>query len=141
MHTRLSQKRNSEVLLMANRNKYELTPKGKIGLKKQEIIESGNIVDIDDNDIHEIMKEYGYDSYDIKLWGDVELSTPSGEWLIVFKDRFIELLHRSNLATVVWKNYRGHYHVQNVYYDLDYCVKSIKEHDLFKLKGIRTEIK
>jgi len=87
------------------------------------------------------MKEYGYDSYDIKLWGDVELSTPSGEWLIVFKDRFIELLHRSNLATVVWKNYRGHYHVQNVYYDLDYCVKSIKEHDLFKLKGICTEIK
>lgn len=54
---------------MANRNKYELTPKGKIGLKKKEIIESGNVVDIDDNDIREIMKEYGYDSYDIKLWG------------------------------------------------------------------------
>ena len=67
---------------MANRNKYELTPKGKIGLKKQEIIQSGNIVDINDNDIHEIMKEYEYDSYDIKLWGTWSCPPPlANGWL------------------------------------------------------------
>lgn len=122
------------------RNKKRQAFHKKIRKKKAEIVKYGNVVDITDEEIHEVMKRYDFQNYTIEVWGDVNITTPSGRWRVIFEEKYIELQHmNSNISRK--GNYRSSYHIQNVYYDYDFCIKSIKEHDLYKVIGVKSYLR
>lgn len=78
------------------------------------------------------MEEYNIENYRIELWGDVTVRTKFSNWKIsTDPEEEVIYLHHENDKLARIGNYRSRYHIHNVFYDLDYCVKSIVEHDVF----------
>lgn len=110
----------------------------KIKSKTHKIKNENNLVDLSVRKVDKTMSKYGVPEYKIEDWGDVIVSTVFSNWKIsTDEDENIIYLHHENERLARKGNYRSKYHIHNVFYDLDYCVKSIVEHENFK-KGITT---
>lgn len=103
----------------------------KLKAKEREIRKSGNVVSFNPDEIERMMGEYGFEDYRIDLWGDIRLKSKFDSWIIEFDDEVIFLKHGNEKLMRVG-NDRNSYHLHNVFYDFDYCVESIKEHDDYR---------
>lgn len=119
---------------MSKRHREDL--KKRIRVKEAKIRQSRNVVDISDEIIHRTMGKYNYDNYRIEVWGDITLKSDIDEWIIENDGEVIRLLHRTKGIISLKGNMRSSYHIQDVFYDLDYCIRSIRWHDDYK-KGIK----
>lgn len=106
----------------------------KIKNKINKIINSGNKVDFSDKNIHDTMVKYDMQDYRIEVWGDVRVVSKFGSWIIKVDNEVVYLYHASQ-KNIKIGNDRSSYHIHNVFYDLDYCVRSIAEHDSFTGSG------
>lgn len=104
-------------------------------LKKKEmkIRSTGNKIHLTDNIINDTMEMYHFDNYRIEFNGSIRLVSKHGVWIIEPDEEVIFLWHGNERCIRVRKE-RDSYHLQNVFFDLDYCVKSIYEHDQFVLQ-------
>lgn len=90
----------------------------------------GGKVNFTDEEIKRVMEKYGVADYRIEVWGDISLQSKFSSWRIsIDPDDEVIFLHHENKKLIRVGNERSSYHIHNVYYDLDYCVKSIIEHD------------
>lgn len=122
------------------RNKKRNAFHSKIKKKEATIRRSGNEVDFSENKIEEVMTKYGFTDYKIKFWGNIYLTSKFDNW-IISTDKYEEVifLHHATFQIDRKGNNRSSYHVHNVYYDLDFCVKSISEHDEYKENKAKKE--
>ena len=95
-----------------------------------QIRQSGNKILLTDNIITDTMDMFGFEDYRICPWGEVRLKSRYGNWIVRWDDEVIFLWHGSD-RIIKHGNERDSYHLQNVFYDLPYCIRSIKEHDDF----------
>lgn len=107
----------------------------KIKKKEIEIIKSGNVVDYSEQQKIEVLEKYNITNYRLELWGDIRLKSDHSYWLIKFEEDMVTLWHESDQVSSVG-NDRSSYHKQNVFYDLEFCVKSISTHK-YKAGGHR----
>lgn len=114
----------------------------KIKEKENKIRRSrkGEKIEFSDSEIERIMIKYDIADYTLGTWGDIIVRTRFSNWKIsVDPDEEVVFLHHENERLSRVGNYRSAYHIHNVFYDLDYCVKSIVEHDSYKESKIRGE--
>lgn len=112
----------------------------KIRIKEDKIKNSDNTVDFSDDKIKEVMARYGYTDYRIEVWGDVSLKSKYDSWKIsTDKKEKVVYLHHANERLIRKGNNRSSWHLQNVFYDLDFCVKSIHSHDKYKERAIKNK--
>ena len=107
----------------------------KIKNKIREIRSRDNVVDFSISAIEEVMKKHNIETYNADPWGDLRVKSKYDSWIAYEANGVIYLLHAN--GRIKSAGYRGDYHIQNVFYDLDYCVKSIVEHDEYKARGHR----
>lgn len=101
-------------------------------MREARIRGAGNVVpEFTKEYVSKIMDMHGVDEYRIELWGDIRIVSKYDTWLIETDGEVIYLKH-GNIRQIRVGNDRNSYHIHNVFYDLEYCVKSIVEHDKFK---------
>lgn len=106
--------------------------KKRIRIKEAKIIKSGNIISLSEEEIHQKIKKYGFKNYRIEVWGDITLKSELDDWIIEIHDQHIRLLHKTKGSASLKGNMRSSYHIQDVFYDLDFCLQSIKSHDDYR---------
>lgn len=100
----------------------------KIKAKIKKIRKSNNVIIWNDELVKETMDKYGLSNYKVSDWEEIDLKTKYGNWRIEHDTRMIKLKHE-NSYTSAFQNDRGSYHLQNVFYDLDFCISSIVSHE------------
>lgn len=103
----------------------------KLKIKEREIRASKNVVDASVEAVRGIMSKYGFENYRIEPWEDIRLVSKYDTWIIRTDGEVVFLWH-GNSRKILVANDRGSYHLQNVFYDIDFAVKSVFEHDVFK---------
>lgn len=103
----------------------------RLRIKERTIRASGNVVSVSDEHIRDIMTKYGFENYRHEFWDEIRLVSKRGSWIIRYDEEVVFLLH-GNEKKILGGNDRASYHLQNVFYDLDFAVKSVFEHDVFK---------
>ena len=87
--------------------------------------------ELSNEEIMEIGKKYETLEIKIQFNGDIVVNSIRDKWVIIDEVRFYTLYHKG------FKNAKGklreHYHVQDVFYDLEYALASIVSHDEYKL--------
>lgn len=116
---------------MRNQKAKDKISKDRIKEKSKRIRLSGNVVEWSDSCIESIMGKYKIENYKISHWGGITIITNLSEWRIE-NDGVIVSLKHSSKDVLSFQNDRGSYHLQNVFYDLDYCVKSIVAHEEYE---------
>ena len=114
-------------------NKKISERKKRIKNKENEIRHSGNKINLTDDITIDTMNEFGIEDYRIDPWGDIRINSAHGNWIVRSDDEVIYLWHRNEGSSQA-KSDRNSYHLQNVFYDLPYCVGSIVEHDEYVLR-------
>lgn len=109
------------------RNQYH----NKLKEREKKIRANGNIVSMRKEDIVKVMDKHGFTDYRVNPWGSIDLKSKYDYWVIESDDSVVYLKH-GNEKLIRIGNERSSYHLHNVFYDLDFCIKSIKEHDEFK---------
>lgn len=110
--------------------------KEKLKEKEYKIRSSKNKIVISEDLVHEVMGEFHVVDYRMELWDEIRLKSNHGSWIIRWDEEVIFLWHGSE-TSIRFGNDRSSYHLQNVFYDLHFCVKSIVEHDMYKLQSTR----
>lgn len=129
------QKRLGWYKMSKNNSKKRAEFHKKIRAKEAVIRNSNNKIDFTESEAIEMLKKYGFGNYDIKFWGDIHIQSKYDNWVVSVDDReVITLLHSTFLLNRMGNN-RSSYHIQDVFYDLDYCLKTIYEHDMYKEKN------
>lgn len=120
---------------MRNRKPKEKRKKKheKLRQKEFEIRKSNNVVAFDDITVENVMNKYNIEDYKIEVWGDISVKSKIDNWLIKTDGVVIALLHENAKIARVG-NERSSWHIHNLFYDLDYCVKSIVKHDEYVQK-------
>ena len=113
------------------RNQYH----DKLRKRENKIRNSGNVVSMKKEDIIRAMDSHGFTNYRINPWGSINLQSKFDYWIIESDGSVVYLKHGNEKLLRVG-NERSSYHLHNVFYDLDFCIKSIKEHDEFKSRRV-----
>ena len=119
---------------MANKRKKKnrIDYHNKLKMRENRIRSSGNIVPPLTKDyVEPLMKKHGLDNYRVELWGDIRVMSKFDSWIIE-TDGAVIFLKQKKKKEIRKGNDRNSYHNHAVFYDLDYCLKSIVEHDKFK---------
>ena len=104
----------------------------RIQNKENVIRRSGNCVDFSEDMIQKVMEKYNIKDYRLDPWGDLRIQSKFDLWIIRADEEVVVLWHGSDRKLRIG-NDRSSYHMQNVFYDLDFAVQSIIEHDEYKL--------
>ena len=116
---------------LRNQKAKSNSSKSKIKERARKIRQSGNVVEWSEDYIEKVMRKYGISNYKVSHWGGITIVTKLSEWRIEHDEVVISLKHSSR-DVLSFQNDRGSYHLQNVFYDLDYCVKSIVSHEEYE---------
>jgi hypothetical protein len=91
--------------------------------------------ELSDNEIMEIASQFPQLDVRVMIGGDVIVKSKKDTWLIRDEVRFLTLYHRG-LVFEKGKT-KEKYHVQDIFYDLEFALASIISHDDYAL-GIRS---
>lgn len=105
----------------------------KISEKTKRIRKSGNELKLSEEDWIYAFKRHCINKYRVIDDELAMFSTELSNWRIEHDGCVVTLWHESK-DFAVHGNDRSSYHVQNVFYDIDYCIRSAKEHDEFEAK-------
>lgn len=107
----------------------------KIYKKAHKIMAKGfETEELSKEQIMDIAKRYPKLQVSVIIGGDIVVRSVHDTWIIKDEGRFISLYHK---AFVLEKGKRKEkYHIQDIFYDLDFAFASIVSHDEFKL-GIK----
>lgn len=106
----------------------------KIYHKAHKIMEMGFETEIlTENEILEKAKKYPHIKVKVTIGGDIIVRSKRDTWLIKDEGRFITLYHKKTIF--VGSKIKDSYHVQDVFYDLDFVFASIVSHDDYAING------
>lgn len=93
----------------------------------------GDKMEISAEEIESVMKKYDILDYRVDTWDNIIVRTGLDNWKISLDDKMeVVQLHHENTRLARVGNHRSRYHLHNVFYDLDFCVKTIAEHDNYR---------
>lgn len=88
------------------------------------------------NEIADIAKMYPMLSVKMLIGGDIYVKSKLDDWIIHEEDRYYVLYHKGYV--VEKRRIKERYHVQDVFFDLEYIFDSIVSHDEYKM-GMGTQ--
>lgn len=114
----------------------------KIYKKAKNIIDRGIEIESIQSEarVDELKKRFP--SLDIKLiaGGNMSVVSIKDEWLVVNDGRFLALYHYGKLSTRRGKT-KENYHIQDVFYDIEFLLASIVSHDQYDIRNEGFKIK
>lgn len=99
--------------------------------KRHEIEESGNEVVFSEDIIESVMKDNNITNYKIDAAGNIRIISEFDTWIIE-TDGCVVFLYHSNKQMIRGGNERSSYHLHNVFYDLAYATRVVKQHDEYQ---------
>lgn len=82
--------------------------------------------------VEEIMKRYGLENYESHIsTQEIYVRTNFSNWKVAHDSKIVVLYHDSKI-TINARKIRDKYHKQDVFYNLNQCIKTIGEHEKFK---------
>ncbi|MED3976098.1 hypothetical protein P4639_22130 [Priestia megaterium] len=102
--------------------------------KAHEMLKEGwKTKDIDTEEIMSIASKFPQLNVKVMIGGDIFIKSKRDTWIIKDESRFLTLYHKD----IVQMKSKDTYHVQDVFYDLDFALASIVAHDDHSM-GIKT---
>jgi hypothetical protein len=91
--------------------------------------------DLTEKEVFEIASRFPQLSISVTIGGDIVVRSKKDSWLIRDEVRFLTLYHKS--LVLEKGRMKEKYHVQDIFYDLDFVLASIISHDDYAL-GIKS---
>lgn len=88
-----------------------------------------------EDEIIEIANKYPTLNVSVMVNNIVAVRSRKDNWLIIDEGRFYILYHKS--LVIRHGKFREKYHIQDVFYDIEYVFASIVSHDIYAINGIR----
>lgn len=109
--------------------KHSSTPKHrKIYDKAHRIMKEGFFTaELLEHEIMEIASKYPSIKAKVLFNGDIIITSKRDTWFVRDEVRFLTLYHRGSIINKGRR--KEHYHIQDVFYDLDFLIASIVSHD------------
>lgn len=86
---------------------------------------------LNEKQVMELAGKYPQLEVIVQVWGDIIVKSKKDTWVVRDEGRFLTLYHR---ATVLERGrIKEKYHVQDVFYDLEFILASIISHDDYAL--------
>lgn len=103
--------------------------------KAHRIMQSGfETPDLKEQEIMEMARKFPQLDVTVQLWGNIIIKSKKDTWVIVDEGRFYTLYHRG--MSFEKGRTKEKYHIQDVFYDIEFIFGSIISHDDYAL-GIK----